>query len=77
MPTHAGYSPTEARNIAAKIDRAARNAKRDDYADYAAESRACGYSPETFAEWLGEAVSGKDSASGRLAHISFSELDLY
>ena len=72
-----GYSPTEARNLAAIIDRAARNEKREDYADYAAESRSCGYSPESFAEWLGEVVSGKDAASERLAHISFYDLDLY
>jgi hypothetical protein len=77
MTTYAGYSPTEARNIAATIDRAARNAKRDDYAEYAAESRACGYSPESFAEWLGEEATGKAAASERLAHISFSELDLH
>ncbi len=73
----AGYTATEARAIAAKIDRIARNSKINEYREYAAESRACGYEPETLAEYLGESASGKAAASSRMAMIPSDEMDLY
>ena len=72
----AGYTASQARAIAAKIDRIARNLKIEEYREYAAESRACGYDPETLAEYLGEAPAGK-AASSRLAMVPSDELDLH
>jgi len=70
------HTQTEARAIAAKIDKIARNLKIEEYREYAAESRACGYEPETLAEYLGEAPTGK-AASTKLVMIPSDELDLY
>jgi hypothetical protein len=81
MPAFSGYSPTEARKIATGIDsavnRAKRNAMVESYSEYAAESRACGFDPETLAEYLGEAPTGKIAASSRWAFIPSDELDIY
>lgn len=71
------HTPAEARAIAALIDSIARDQRISEYRDYATESRACGYEPETLAEYLGEAPSGKAAASTRLATIPSDELDLY
>jgi len=37
----------------------------DDYADYKAESRACGYEVMSLKEWLGE-VSAREAAEDRI-----------
>ena len=71
------HTPAEARAIAALIDDIARDQKVSEYREYAAESRACGYEPETLSEYLGEAPSGKAAASTRLATVPAYELDLY
>lgn len=73
----AGYTPTEARAIAADIDRAARNVKVQAYREYAAETRACGCKPETLSQYLGEEKTGKAAASERLSSVPFYELDMY
>ena len=73
----AGYTATEARAIASKIDRIARNAKIEEYRIYCAEVRACGSAPETLDVFLNEAASGKAAASSRMAMIPSDELDLH
>jgi hypothetical protein len=43
----------------------AREAKREEYAEYRAEQRACGYEVESFEEWLGE-VDPREAAEARV-----------
>lgn len=50
-----------------------REAKRDEYRAYAAESRACGHEVESFEEWLGE-VDPRVAAEARvMGGRSYSE----
>lgn len=73
---HAGWTPAEAKRLARQIDARVRNEQYEEYRLYAAESRACGYSPESFEEWLGE-TDPKAEASRRMAEIPADMLDLY
>lgn len=73
---HAGYSPAEAKRLARQIDAAAERDQRTAYAEYAAESRACGYEVVPFDEWSGK-TTAKAKASERMARIPWSDLDMY
>ena len=75
-----GYRPwmAGAREAAQRANRAEaarhREAKREQYEEYRAESRACGYEVESFEEWLGE-VSPRELADARMP--SWHDMDLY
>lgn len=77
----AGYTPWMAGAAAAakRANAAAaarhRAEKRDEYREYAAEARACGYEVESFEEWMGE-VSPREFAEDRMGlHRSMSLSD--
>jgi hypothetical protein len=74
--SYAGYSPAEARKIARAIDARADRELHEQYLDYAAEARACGYEVESFAEWNGD-EDPKAKAHERLAMIDADDIDLY
>lgn len=73
---NAGWTPAEAKRLARQIDARADRELYEQYLEYRAESRACGYDPESFAEWKGE-EDPKAKASSRMAGIPWSDLDLY
>lgn len=50
--------------------------KREEYAEYKAESRACGYEVESFSEFIGES-NLKDERSDFYSSLTSEQLDLY
>lgn len=78
----AGYTPWMAGAVAAAkrgqeaARRRDRDAKYDQYAEYRAEQRACGYEVESFEEWLGE-VDPKARAYERYSGRSLDDALYY
>ena len=73
---YAGYTPTEARNIAKSIDAAAHREEYGYYLDDMAEARALHNPTVSFAEWRGN-EQPKDMAMDRLMQIPNDEMDLH